>query len=305
MFIVPELSNSFYGSLPLYEEVSINRLCITLYTQLENYFEQIAEQSEKDIVNATHQARKTLKSYRAFIKLMRTCLQTEDWKSANYLLRDLGKEFSEMRDAHVRGMLLSELNKNLKSRILQKFIEENRNQTEKIEKVLLSQPNQFNELSRQIRESAILNKLFKQTLIRKKCIIESFSITFLKSYEAFTGSQQIKTEEAFHEWRKRLKDLLNQIKLFRPERDLVDNKQFIRIDTLCEEMGMLNDMAMLKEWIEDEVSKYEKETESAGILTFLDKKINSFQHRITESGNSFYHDRDEILHSLELLIQNE
>lgn len=296
---MPELSNSFYGSLRLFEKLSMNQLCIKLYRDFENYFGQIADQSRTDIVNATHQARKALKSYRAFVKLFRDCPEAADWKPANYLLRDLGKEFSDMRDAHVRGMLLTELNGSLKLPVLQKLIEENSRKTAAKEKVLLSRPNHFDELNSTIKESAVLSDLFKQSHIDEDCIVEGFRSTFRKSYEAFSDSRQVKTEEAYHEWRKRLKDLLNQLKLFRYEQDLIENEQYIRIDTLCEEMGMLNDMAMLKEWIE------QREAESAGIIRFLDKKISGFQKRLTKSGSSLYTNPDEVLSELEHLIKNE
>ena len=283
----------------------MNQRCFDLHTELEDYFKQIAVHSRTDIVIATHQARKSLKSYRAFVKLLRACPEAADWKPANYLLRDLGKEFSDMRDTHVRGMLLSELNVNLKSPFLQKLIGKNSNETDNKEKVLLSKPNHFDKLYKKTKESAILIDLFKQSRLNKDCIVESFKVALQKSHTAFSDSRELETEEAFHEWRKRLKDVLNQLKLFRNEEKLIEDEQFSHINTLCEEMGMLNDMAMLKEWIEEYESDPKKEVEATGILRFLEKKIANFQHRLSDSGSHFYEDSDEVMHNLESLIRDE
>lgn len=304
-FAVPELSNSYYGSVCLVNDQSINQQSKALQSNFVDFFEEIAALSKTDVVNATHQARKLLKSYRAFVKLMRACPDVSEWKAANYLLRDLGKEFSDMRDAHVREMLLTELNNSLQLSFLQTLVSENRDIIKAKEKILLRQPNHFNKLSRHIKESNLLNNLFKKAHPQEKCVIESLRIAYHKSLSAYLESNNLKTEEAFHEWRKRLKDLLNQLKFFRPEEDLRSDERFTLIDSLCEEMGMMNDMAMLKDWIEKLESSPPLNSESAGMVSFLEKKISGFQQKLVNNGNSFYKYPDKVLHNLERLIRHE
>lgn len=295
---MPELTNAFYGSIRLNDEEPFEQQYVNLQQRFADYFEEIASCSETDILNATHQARKSLKSYRAFVKLLRDCPDIKDWKSANYLLRDLGKEFSDMRDAHVRGMLLKELNLRLQSPLLLELIEKNDREIVNKEKVLLTHPNHFAELSRHISQSDLLRELINGDTIQKNCIEAGLGLAFHKSFVAYSDCKDQKTEDVFHEWRKRLKDLLNQIKLFRDEEELITNEQYIRIDSLCEEMGMLNDVAMLKEWVEDLPPDEQEKAGIRGIIDFLEKKISGFQNRLLTAGNSFYDNPDKVLQTL-------
>jgi CHAD domain-containing protein len=284
------------------DDLPIKEQCKSLQKNLSGFFTEIAVLSETDIVNATHMARKTLKSYRAFVKLLKNCPGVSSYKEANYLLRDLGKEFSDMRDSHVREMLMTELNRSLQSSLLKELIEKNNIEKEVKENVLLSEPNHFEELSRTIKESSVLNELLDQSEIQKSCIDDGIRAAFQKSASAYSECSNLQSEEAFHEWRKRLKDLLNQIKLFRSEEQLLSDERFTNIDELCEEMGMLNDMSMLKEWIE-EIGSTRKE--NSGIISFLEKKIRGFQQRLMAAGDQYYQNPDHTLGDLELMISDE
>lgn len=300
-----EIPNPLYGSVCLLDEQPLKKQFKSLQNIFKSVFEKIAEYSESDIINATHQARKTLKSYRAFVKLLKDCSEVKTDKEANYLLRDLGKEFSAMRDSHVREMLLTELNRSLQSTLLQKLINKNDLEKETKEKTLLNNPNHFDQLYNTIKQSSLLNELLNQSEIQQSCIVDSLKTAFKKSESAYFGCSDLETEKAFHEWRKRLKDLLNQLKLFRSEQYLLSDDRFIRIDELCEEMGLLNDMSMLKEWVEETGLSKEKGSEYNGIINFLSKKISVFQKRILEEGNQFYQTPDATFHDLESMIFHE
>ena len=300
-----EVSNPLYGSVRLLVEIPIKEQCKSLQKNLNSFFAEIAVLSETDIVNATHMARKTLKSYRAFIKLLKGCPDVSSYKEANYLLRDLGKEFSDMRDSHVREMLMTELNRSLQSTLLKELIEKNNIEKEVKENVLLSKPNHFEELSRTIKESGVLNELLDKSEIQKSCIDDGIRAAFQKSASAYSECSNLQSEDAFHEWRKRLKDLLNQIKLFRSEEQLLSDERFTNIDELCEEMGMLNDMSMLKEWVEEVGSTRKKISENSGIINFLEKKIKGFQQRLITAGEQYYQNPDLTLGDLELMITDE
>lgn len=297
-----EVSNPLYGSVRLLDDLPIKEQCKSLQKNLNRFFAEIAVLSETDIVYATHMARKTLKSYRAFVKLLKSCPGVSNYKEANYLLRDLGKEFSDMRDSHVREMLMTELNRSLQSTLLKELIKKNNIEKEVKENVLLSDPNHFEELSRTINESSVLNELLDQSEIQKSCIDDGIRAAFQKSASAYSECSNLQSEDAFHEWRKRLKDLLNQLKLFRSEEHLLSDERFTHIDELCEEMGMLNDMSMLKEWVE-EVGSNRKE--NSGIISFLDKKIKGFQQRLITAGEQYYQNPDHTLGDLELMISDE
>ena len=300
-----EIPNPLYGSVCLLDEQPLKKQFKSLQNIFKSVFEKIADYSESDIINATHQARKTLKSYRAFVKLLKDCSEVKNDKEANYLLRDLGKEFSAMRDSHVREMLLTELNRSLQSTLLQELIEKNDLEKERKEKTLLHNPNHFDQLYKTVKQSSLLNELLNQSEIQQSCIVDSLKTAFKKSESAYSECSDLETEEAFHEWRKRLKDLLNQLKLFRSEQYLLSDGRFIHINELCEEMGLLNDMSMLKVWVKETGSRQEKDSDYNGIIKFLDKKISVFQKRILEAGNQFYETPDATFHDLESMIFHE
>lgn len=300
-----EVSNPLYGSLSLANESSLQKQCVALQKIFRIFFREIADISKSDIVTATHKARKALKSYRGFVKLLKNCQGVKDYKRANYLLRDLGKEFSEMRDSHVRNMLMAELNRPLQSHMLPILIEKNNEEKENKENILLSTPNHFDVLSSTILESTLLNHFLSDANIQKSCLETGLKSTFQKSALAFFSCSEMQTEDLFHEWRKRLKDLLNQIKLLMPEQDLLSDERFTQIDGLCEDMGTLNDMAMLKQWIEETTATSKKTDDYSGILNFLDNKIFEFQKRLLSQGDVFYKEPQKTMNQLESMISDE
>lgn len=300
-----ELSNPLYGSLSINDENSLRNQCKNLQKDYNRFFDDIVSLSKSDILNATHKARKTLKSYRAFVKLLKNCPGVYNYKGANYLLRDLGKIFSDLRDSHVREILLKELNSRLKSEFLKVMIKKNLTEIEQQEKVIMNAANYFDELRKTVSTSAVLDELLNESDIQKTCITEGITSSFNKSEKAFNECSNSETEEAYHEWRKRLKDLLNQLKLFKDEKYLESDKRFSNIDQLCEEMGMLNDMAMLKKWIEETISGHNKINQDKELIIFLDDNINELQQRLLTSGEQFYLHPEYTLNELKSLISDE
>ena len=94
-------------------------------TFLHNYTEDILNRivaglraPDSQAVEVTHELRKGLKRIRALVKLIRHKQPDEIYSETNVVLRDWGRIFSDLRDAHVRTDVLGQLSEFTKLKTL-------------------------------------------------------------------------------------------------------------------------------------------------------------------------------------------
>ena len=228
---------------------AVNQLAASINHELIS----LADLAKEDSVSAVHLVRKRFKLYRAFIKLFKKCGPEGKLKSANQALRDLGKSFSELRDAHVRSetlrLLLTVLEMKPHSESIRMLLVHNDKSIRELETVLLDEQDLFARLENRILSDTTIHDYIQSLTPTLTCMRKGFLSTF-KQCQTLYGMRQSDTDpDRLHEWRKRIKDLQYQYELtlhYLPPHLDPSNDQ---INALTDLLGHDQDLHNLKTWI--------------------------------------------------------
>jgi CHAD domain-containing protein len=220
-----------------------------IYKNTVHEIEVLANRAPDQIVESVHLIRKRLKFLRAFVKLTQFCNEQNEYKPVNYILRDCGRTISDCRDAHVRGLLLTEFTATESSdELIQELTELNESITKNIEKNLLFGTSVFDELVAGVSGKEV-NKYFKTLSPDSDCLASGYTLSYEKSYHAYHSELKSHEADLLHEWRKRTKDLQYQ------QEALIDSipdqlsPSYEEVSGLCEILGRINDIFMFLEWL--------------------------------------------------------
>jgi len=177
--------------------------------------------SEKKTEDAKtpHELRKAFKKIRSVLRLVRDEIGQEVYRRDNVLVRDLGRRLSAVRDAAVREGALEKLQEEsrkdvpaadlsaIRSRLQSRRRAERRRL--RAEKVLPAVAAGLHELRRSIRTWPLDQSGFP-------CVEKGLRRAYRRGKKGSAEAYQSKTDEAFHEWRKRAKDLRYHVELLEP-----------------------------------------------------------------------------------------
>lgn len=189
------------------------------------------------------------------MKLLKGLKQPEETTAVNLVLRDVGRNFSELRDAHVRQLLLFELKNHSVNAPNQSIFEQleklNQSDIKHNEHSMLVEENEFLALKEILGNNDKLDPYFLIHNPDPQKIVEEFAVSYLKSFNAFSNSLDSSDPNLLHEWRKRLKDVQYQFELLYNSLNSDIQKHYVFIQDLCNVLGELNDYDMMSRWIAD------------------------------------------------------
>ncbi len=244
-------------------------------------------------VESTHQIRKKLKLFRAFAKLLKGCSDQDSYVAVNTFLRDLGREFSELRDAHVRNAQLQELIIQQAypgfQELMKELINLNSFDVKQIENELLVNNNRFLWFSNQLNTNESLVRYFSGLDLSDEKILVSFSDTFEKSRLAFQSGFIIPDSEQMHEWRKRMKDVQYQTELLAGDENAAAISFYHTVVLLCDYLGEMNDLHMLASWALQQNNDLKHADKLDEWINETKYRNNELQHEAENLGNEFYH----------------
>lgn len=241
-----------------------------------------------DIVESTHITRKRLKLLRAFLKLLKKCVDADRLKQLNVTFKNWGQSLSELRDVHVHRMFIENITVNssieLAPKILNKIKEIASYQVDQLENQLVVKDETFKNLELQISSHSSLKTFIHSNTFDSECILEGFKISFRKSHQAFKKAEVSELSEAFHEWRKRLKDVQYQSALIRSQQTRFNISE-PDLERICETLGKDQDLNNFIHWLH--------------ALNLKPKSVNRWMHHLKKSqmelkrqlivdGNRFY-----------------
>lgn len=289
-------------------------------SQLSNQFSEASEQlvgelrlsaalAKTDPVEATHQTRKLLKRFRSIVKLLRFCGSEESYNSVNTQLRDWGRGFSDLRDVHVRDLLLTEFLEaqdfSNQDKVLAAFAKINRTQLKIAENQYLIKKNVFQQLIKKIDEVDVIHQFFDKTEPRYVCIQSGLEKSFRDSYQAFLTAIEGVEPELYHEWRKRSKDIQYQFELLVDESTFEKSDTFQKLVHLCDLLGREHDLFMLMEWMETNNPKNLPASSLKSFYNILQGKQETYQRIVEQTGTEFYNSvPNDFLSSVILELQH-
>jgi CHAD domain-containing protein len=186
--------------------------------QIEESLELI-EKKDGDPEETVHELRKHFKKFRAVARLVRDELGEEVYGRDNGAVRDLGRRLSSIRDASVRVSALDRLREKEEKDFPVEGAAAIRKRLSARLRATLGRLRKGSALSATARELEVLEKRVRAWPLRKEgfLLIESgFRRGYRQGRVAQVEAYASRADEAFHEWRKRAKDLRYHVDLLEP-----------------------------------------------------------------------------------------
>ena len=224
-----------------------------------------------------HDTRKNFKKIRTVLRLVRSNLGIESFKSENFFYRDAGRKLSDLRDSKVLINTFDKLIKNSEFdatgydfSIFKNFL------LEKHKSISIAK-NKKSVLIHSISTDLILarSRVFDWTftgddfVIIKKDLKRIYRQGQNMMYAVFNES----IKENVHEWRKRAKDLWHSVRILNNIWPEIMNPLASHLEKLSDSLGAANDLFLLKEKIISNESKLNDDAHSKELINFIDKKI--------------------------------
>jgi CHAD domain-containing protein len=215
--------------------------------RIDNAIDELRGKSDSTPVEAVHEARKDMKKVRALLRLARDELGKQTFARENACFRDAARELAGARDSDVMLETLGEL-------------ELPPGEGWELRKLIQAGPAQNGAGDREAAARgavAILKEARKRVddwpLERDSfdAVEKGLERTYRRGRRDFAAAREEPTVEAFHEWRKRVKDLWYHHTLLRLIWPPVMEAAGDEAHELADRLGDDHDLAVLAAWVEE------------------------------------------------------
>ena len=247
----------------------------------------LAEEARRDLdrlrtrqKRAIHSLRTRMKNLRALLLLVKPRIPKPERKTVAKLAGKLKDAFSEQRDAHVIAALLTKF-PGLRESTTKKKVAPETAGTDRTAKT---------DASRLIR---MVSKLRLHGLTWRE-VIDEYLTCYRAGRKAMKVCKREQSAEAFHEWRRPVKEMFYQSQALQP----LDGMKHRRsaAERLGDRLGELNDLQMLH--------AKAKKSGSPDALKQIGKKQRSLKPSIFKAGGKLYGERPSaIAHALERCVK--
>ena len=200
--------------------------------------------------DAVHEARKHLKKVRALVKLVRFGLGDAVYRSENEWLRDAGRELAEVRDAQVLAETLAKLRRQAKRDIGRKAVRTIRaallSHRRQVERRVLDRGGAIAKAIEALRAARTRAEDWRIAGGGWDVLGEGLRKTYRDGSDAFDAAYEDPTDERFHEWRKRAKDLWHDLQFLEPSWTAVFEAMADEAHRLGDVLGDEHDLAVLR-----------------------------------------------------------
>jgi CHAD domain-containing protein len=210
--------------------------------------EQLRRGARDDVAGAVHEARKDLKKLRSLLRLVRADLGKQRYRAERGRYRDAGRLLAGPRDAEVKLEVLTALRERYPDEVpatdgLQSALEDER------ERLAGSQATDLRQRLEQAAETIAAGGADIDAWELASTDFELFRAGLQRSYDrgrdALRALGGDPSDEAIHEWRKRVKDIWYQLRLLRPVWPAGMKGPIRAADELADLLGEHHDLAVL------------------------------------------------------------
>ena len=224
-----------------------------------------------------HDTRKNFKKIRTVLRLVRSNLGSEQFKSENFFYRDAGRKLSDLRDSKV---LINTFEKLLKNSEL-----ETNDYDFSVFRNFLLEKHKSISIAKH-KKSALINSISTDLILERSRVFDwtftgdDFIIIKKDLKRIYRQGQRMmyvvfneSIKENVHEWRKRAKDLWHSIRILNNIWPEIMNPLASLLEKLSNSLGDANDLFLLKEKIISNGSKLKDNTHTKDLINFIDKRI--------------------------------
>lgn len=231
-------------------EANIRRI---LSEQLDKAVQQLSEEFQQTPGQAVHNARKHLKKGRSVLRLVQKTIDQDTYNREKDLLRDLGRSLSLARDSEVYQQTLNDLldayGLDLDTKELFK-LQDSLGKLHQVRlKALTDGDTPIAAIISDLKNSRDrLNQLALKTT-GWDALANNLMKIYAQGQARYHAAYKDGGDEAFHDWRKRVKDLWHSTCLLKPLWPNVMNAFEAEIHQLAEALGDGHDIAALRSFL--------------------------------------------------------
>jgi len=260
--------------------------------QVDNAVAQLEGRGEADRDAAVHDARKSLKKARAAVRLARFDLGDEVRMSENAVLRDAGRRLSGVRDAEVLLQTLAKVAADERLAV----------PPEAVARLRIALEQRRDRLHAQAHDAAGESEAAAAELRALRERVASWPLEDAGFASAGRGLRRIHErgaaamdaavgpdadDEAWHEWRKRVKDLWYSVRILEPVSPRLLGGLVAEASELSDLLGDHNDLAVLSEAVEEHRAVLEPE-EAAALAAAVHRRAGELRLRAVPLGLRLY-----------------
>ena len=263
--------------------------------------------SDQDVV---HEARKAIKRMRALARLFREELGEPEFKRVNHALRDAAQRLAGARDAQVRLATLRGLAERYPAALSRPGIDflgihlereraqsaEPANNTDVLEDIaaMRRQLARWNLLDRDFQDLAPgLRRIYEEGHKRYAHVKHEQPGTGAHSKHgqrtSKTQSEHVPSDQAMHDWRKRVKSLYYALDMLGGKRAKGARKATRRADRLGDLLGEEHDLWMLSVYAEEHLDAFSGDSRARDdLLELIERRRRRLHKRALELGARLY-----------------
>lgn len=246
---------------------------------------------------AVHEARRRFKQIRGVLRLVREELGDKRFRKENQTFRDAGRPLSAVRDAKVLIDTLDALLDHFKSEITPKPFEALRNLLVANRRVVRKQVLERDRAGAKIRASirAARKRIDDWPLRHKgwKAISGGIRLVYQAGRTAMEDAIKDGSEEMFHEWRKRSKDLRYEIEVLCRAWPELMQPMADQAHQLTNLLGDNHDLDVLRQFIKDHCDQACSDPDRELLLALIDRRRDTLRDDAIKLGQRVYEESED------------
>ncbi|HEY2588665.1 MAG TPA: CHAD domain-containing protein [Tepidisphaeraceae bacterium] len=252
---------------------------------------------------AVHEARKRFKQVRGALRVVRKELGGKQFDQENGTFRDAGRPLSEVRDAKVMVDTLDQLAEHYKGQLAAELFKQLRGALEsrrrEVRKRVLDANHTTRTILREVRKSSRRVADWPLTHTGWKAIAAGLRQTYRQGRDAMREAIRDDSDEAFHEWRKRAKDLRYAFELLARTWPEAIQPMADAAHHLTDLLGQDHDLAVLQQIVENELKDVCADGERELLEPLVKQRRSDLKKEACELGQKIYAERaDEFIDRL-------
>jgi CHAD domain-containing protein len=215
----------------------------------DHALEELREHSDEDTAAAVHEARKDLKKLRSVLRLVRDELGDDVYRRENVRFRDAGRLLSSARDAEVMLQTLTSLRERFDDRLSEQSL------APLVDALEAERQRHANLDDQGVVERAVAEIQAGEAAVADwplraddwSLIEPGLERAYRRGRDRFGQVREEASDEAVHEWRKRVKDLWYQLLIVRNAWPEVLDEVADQAHDLSDVLGDHHDLAVLRD----------------------------------------------------------
>ncbi len=235
-----------------------------------------------------HDMRLCIKRMRAMWRLLRPLFYERIYQRENARLRDVSKRLAKFRDDEVMGATLQSLANKTTLKKMQTALQELEHEIAPAPEWNQDLESALHSAGKAMRKSSRAHGNLTIKALGWLAFSPGLNLSYRRACKSFHRASQLSTDEQFHVWRKRVKDLLYQLEFILPAWPRRIPPQYSKLKELAALLGENHDLAVLRQRITDHQARDGARNSCEPVCALVNREIGKLSNEAISCGNSLF-----------------